>query len=70
MAKLELAELRPVDSNLLLKAENQVNQLNESEMSNIKGGIDLKPAAREIIKIGGNTLGKAVTAGLSDLLGL
>ena len=63
MTRLKINELTSNNSAKLLTVNNQ-------ELSNVKGGIDLKKPANEITKIVGGTIGDAIKAGLNDLLGL
>lgn len=67
MTNFKLKELRPVVSELLSDSENHVNQLSESDMNSIYGGIDLEEPAKQIFGIVGNTAGDAITTGLIDL---
>lgn len=69
MTKLELAELRPVSGNLLSEAKNQLNQINESEMSSIKGGIDLEESGEKIISILGKEAGDFLGEQASNVVG-
>lgn len=67
MTNFELKELRSVASELLSDSANHVNQLSESDMNNIYGGIDLEEPAKQIFGIIGDTAGDALTTGLVDL---
>ena len=69
MANFELKELRPATSNLLLAAENQVDLLNESEMSSIKGGTDLEGAANQIFSILGEEAGDFIGEQTGNVVG-
>ena len=69
MANFELKELRPVTSNLLLEPKNQVDLLNESEMSSIKGGINLEEPAEAIFSILGEKGGEFVGEQASKVVG-
>lgn len=54
-------ELNRVDS------EVSLTKLTEQECAFISGGIDLKVPAAQIFEVVGQTTGKAVSTGLSDL---
>lgn len=68
MAKIELTELRPVGADLFSDSENYMNELGESEMNSINGGIELTPAVEEITGDVAGSIATALSQGLTDLL--
>jgi bacteriocin-like protein len=70
MIQLKLAQLSSDNSNVSTGSNNkdQSSQLSQNEMNSIYGGLDLKPAGKQIIGIVGKTAGEAVTTGLTDLI--